>query len=59
MLPVGGFKQRSDKFKFYKDLTQSHNESSDKGYVPEINAEYLRNRKKHTVIYHSYQSEYW
>ena len=56
-LLVNGFKLRYDKFNFFKDFIQSYDENSYREYILEVKLMFsiLRNYKRQTVIYHSYQ----
>ena len=56
-LPVDGFEWMKDLSKIDEDFIKNYDENSDKGYILEVNAEYLKTYTICIVIYHSYQKE--
>ena len=56
-LHVDGFKWKKNISKFNEGFIKNHDEESDKGYILEVDVEYLKTYMICIVIYHSYQKE--
>ena len=56
-LPVDGFDWVEDLSKIDEDFIKNYDKNSDKGYIHEVDVEYLKIDMICIVIYHSYQKK--